>query len=79
MQQLICQIAVVCGNSHAISWLGASTQPTCENPIVTQFHTLGKNAAPEANVESESPDEVRVVLNWTQELKQLLAPPGKQR
>ena len=34
-------------------------KPTRENPIVTQFHTLGKNAAPEANVESESPDEVR--------------------
>lgn len=39
------QIAAVCVNSHAVSWLRASTQPTCENPIVTQFHTLGKNFA----------------------------------
>lgn len=39
------QIAAVCVNSHAVSWLRASTQPTCENPIVTLFHTLGKNFA----------------------------------
>jgi hypothetical protein len=38
-------IARVCVNSHGVSWLRASTQPTCENPIVTRFHTLGKNFA----------------------------------
>jgi hypothetical protein len=39
------QIARVCVNSHAVSWLRVSTQPTCENPIVTGFHTLGKKFA----------------------------------
>ena len=77
---------------NKIMGVGVTTQPSfsASNPrIVADVPPKGSwiyDVSPDgqrflfvnANVENEPPDEVRVVLNWTEELKQLLAPPGKQ-
>jgi len=72
--------------------VGVTTQPSFSASIPRIFMEVPREArldcdvSPDgqrflcvkASVESGPPDEVRVVVNWTEELKQLLAPPGKR-